>query len=71
MFEINFTGGVVLKTDEIWPDGDAPESPTALDVLRCIQDSTNSVSDLLQNWNLEDCILLSVRDTDTGTVEHL
>lgn len=31
-FTLSFSGDIKLKTSQIWPDGDAPENPTAKDV---------------------------------------
>ena len=44
-----------LTIDEIWPDGDAPENPTAVDVLRQLQatGSNTNVLDALSAWNLD------------------
>lgn len=42
-----------LCIDEIWPDGDAPENPTAEDVARRIQEDCLNAGDLLQEWNLD------------------
>jgi len=40
-----------LELDEIWPDGDAPEDPTAEDVVEVMRDYGSS---LIRDWSLDD-----------------
>lgn len=51
-FDISFPE-VTLDIDQIWPDGDAPENPTAADVVKQMQESTGSVYRVLSEWALE------------------
>lgn len=41
-----------LTLSEIWPDGNAPENPTAEDVMAEIRKS-GSVSSFISDWNME------------------
>ena len=51
-FTISVECEVTLNTREIWPDGNAPENPTAKDVVQAMEDDCISVSKLLDEWNL-------------------
>jgi hypothetical protein len=42
---------ITLGVDEIWVDGDAPENPTAKDVVKLMQDDCCTVTALLSEWN--------------------
>jgi hypothetical protein len=42
-----------VSVDDIWPDGDAPENPTAADVQREIDKSRDLATALLY-WNLDE-----------------
>jgi hypothetical protein len=55
------TGTVLLSVSEIWPDGDAPDSPTIEDVRRRM-DSVGGLWDLAEDWFLNDKALLFVGD---------
>lgn len=44
-------GSVDLDTADIWPDGDAPENPTAQDVADLI-DKCGGVRWVASDWNL-------------------
>lgn len=61
LFELSFSGSVVLTEDEIWPDGDAPETPTYRDVLRRIGE-WRSRGELIRDWSLDDVIDVEVND---------
>jgi hypothetical protein len=61
-FDIN--ASVHLEVDEIWPDGDAPENPTAEDVEVVIQQA-GGLRRVLRDWDLEDHIILTVSDSKT------
>lgn len=52
-FQITYTVDVSLNADELWPDGDAPENPTAADVRRLIQKS-GGIYRVLDDWNLRE-----------------
>jgi hypothetical protein len=46
-----------LTIGDVWPDGDAPENPTSMDVARIVRagiDDAGSVAAWLREWNLED-----------------
>lgn len=55
-FTVSIECEVVLSTSEIWPDGNAPESPTAKDVIQTMQDDCIDIGRLLSDWNLPACI---------------
>ncbi len=59
-FEITYEICEVLDVDAIWPDGDAPESPTADDVYALLRNG--SVIANLREWNLDDEGNLHVRE---------
>ncbi len=43
----------ILSVDEIWPDGDAPENPTAEDVKSVFLNSSHcSIGTMLDCWNI-------------------
>jgi hypothetical protein len=46
------TGMIILNEDEIWPDGDAPENPSAMHVKRTIEEA-GPLSKVLHDWNLD------------------
>lgn len=48
-----------LAVNEIWPDGDAPENPTAEDVAKAIRKYVN-VYDFIRSWNLDTALMVSV-----------
>lgn len=50
-FRITFTVDTFLGVDAIWPDGDAPENPTADDVRELIDDHGGIVR-VIEDWNL-------------------
>lgn len=71
-FTFEFSGAVTLSVDEIWPDGDAPENPTLQDVLKQINETGNfgsSVSILLNDWGLEEHLLITIRDRTGKSTE--
>lgn len=56
-FAIDLPTNFVLGIEEIWPDGDAPENPTAADVVEQMKNSSGSVSRVITEWALEpECI---------------
>jgi hypothetical protein len=52
-FSFSVRGEVSVSVDDIWPDGDAPENPTAADVQREIDKSRDLATALLY-WNLDE-----------------
>lgn len=60
-FAIRIKGEVVLDESQIWPDGDAPENPTANDAL-AVLDAELGLSDVLVEWGLEDDFKFDVFD---------
>lgn len=58
-FTINIECSVDMDLDELWPDGDAPENPTAKDVENLIEKSGGPVG-IIDDWNLRDDFLLFV-----------
>lgn len=50
-FSISFPD-VELAPEEIWPDGNAPENPTAEDVVAQMRKHCGGVGRLLPEWNL-------------------
>jgi hypothetical protein len=42
---------VALEVEDVWPDGDAPENPTAADVAEVMR-STGSIGRIVSEWNL-------------------
>lgn len=51
-FYLEWGGNASLTIDEIWPDGNAPESPTRDDVIAEMQ-KAGSVYSLCRDWNLQ------------------
>lgn len=60
-FQITYTVDVTLDADELWPDGDAPENPTAADARNLIQKS-GGIYRVLDDWNLRECALCDVTE---------
>jgi len=54
--DLEFEGHTTLELDEVWPDGDAPENPTAADVVARIKSDCHSLSDLLHDWSIEEFV---------------
>jgi hypothetical protein len=54
IFYVNLTGDYSLTIEDIWPDGDAPENPTAEDVIKAMKETSgSSVSRLMGDWGFE------------------
>lgn len=51
-FTLSASSEYVLGMDEIWPDGDAPDNPTAADVVEQMQKHGNSIHGVIGDWNL-------------------
>jgi hypothetical protein len=62
---IEFQGSVALSVAEIWPDGDAPEEPHVRDVIEKMQ-AAGSKLRMLDDWNLEQDLTISVTDLETN-----
>lgn len=70
MFEVIFDGRVQLDVEDIWPDGDAPENPTATDVVAVMRRQGGPI-DVVKDWNLGDDLRLGVlRFPDKDYAEH-
>lgn len=52
-FRITYTLDVTLNAEDIWPDGDAPENPTAEDVADLIC-KEGGFPKIIDEWNLDD-----------------
>ena len=50
-FTIRIECEVTLNTEDIWPDGDAPENPTAKDVVQAMDDDCVNIGALIEDWN--------------------
>jgi len=59
-FTFTLNMSATLTTQQIWPDGDAPEAPTALQVIQVMQGQSNGLLQALEEWGLEDAIQLTV-----------
>lgn len=51
-FVISIVIDETLDIDQLWPDGDAPENPTADDVLLLIEDCGGAEM-IIRDWNFE------------------
>lgn len=51
-FRVCYSMTETLTVDEIWPDGDAPENPTADDVRARI-DADGDILSVIDSWNLD------------------
>lgn len=69
MSERSFYFGLDLSSSltvaEIWPDGDAPENPTAEDVIARVQ-MYGSVDTFLHEWNMTYGARLTIDGQDAG-----
>lgn len=52
-FAITYEVHCVLTVSQLWPDGDAPGNPTAIDVEGLIADEGGYLA-ILSEWNLHD-----------------
>lgn len=50
-FTVNLVAGYYLLIEDIWPDGDAPENPTAADVKARMEESGPKIQ-VLRDWNM-------------------
>lgn len=58
-FHFEFTCEATLSLDEIWPDGDAPENPTAKDVIDIVE-KCGGAREVLGDWFNDDIELTVV-----------
>jgi hypothetical protein len=63
-FKIRYEMETVLDVDSMWPDGDAPESPTVEDVIGLIK-KHGGIYRVLDEWNLHMC------DGDWGVTSYV
>lgn len=63
-FHLSFTADVSFDLDQIWPDGDAPENPTAEDVARVVR-AEGGVLAVLRDWGVEDHLELTISGDGT------
>lgn len=67
-FNFSFSADVWLDLEQIWPDGDAPENPTAEDVAKVVEEA-GGVHGVLRDWSLDDHLDLMI--DGNGTVAHV
>jgi hypothetical protein len=60
-FCLSYEVHVTLTVDQIWPNGDAPSNPTALDVEAVIEQDGGWCA-ILSRWNLDEEAETSVRE---------
>lgn len=51
--ELNIVTSFTLTVDQVWPDGDWPENPTADDVLEVMKNDASNPARLLSKWDLD------------------
>ena len=69
-FEIAFEGFCTLEEEDLWPDNDGPELPTAHDVIGLMRHE-GSPFRVIERWNLDDSLTLAVRCPGTpGCVRY-
>ena len=59
MFYVTISADFELSVEDVWPDGDAPENPTADDVAQVMRDG-GSCRTVLRDWNLDDDYVVAV-----------
>ncbi len=52
IFDVAIEGRWTLDVTQVWPDRDAPENPTADDVIAVMRECTGSIENLIREWNL-------------------
>lgn len=62
-FFVDIEASVVLGLDDIWPDGDAPENPTAEDVAALMR-KCGSKHRVLDEWDLVGELTITVSAWD-------
>ena len=65
MFTFETASSTTLDLDAIWPDGDAPENPTAEDVAKVIA-ACGGLRAVLRDWDLDDEITLTISNETTS-----
>lgn len=55
---VDIEGGAVIRWDEVWPDGDGPDNPTAEDVRAVIKDI--GIFTFLNDWEFSDTLVVYV-----------
>lgn len=66
-FTITFSGSSELDINSIWPDGDAPASPTVHDVAKAMEKGGGKIF-VIRDWDLEQDIVVEVSGTDHAKV---
>lgn len=66
IFQVSITNDFDLSVEEVWPDGDAPENPTAEDVMEQMK-REGSVHRLLGNWDMLYGVQVDVTDSKWRT----
>jgi hypothetical protein len=61
---------ITLDKDQIWPDHDGPEEPTAADVVRQMATSTGGVYQVLNEWALMPDSIEVFGDHDASKATH-
>jgi hypothetical protein len=67
-FRISISIDEYFTKEELWPDGDAPENPTAKDIVELIR-KCGGVKRIIEDWNLDDTIECTV--WGDGNVEYV
>jgi hypothetical protein len=62
VFTLTTPGDFDLSIDELWPDGDAPENPTAEDVKGLIE-KCGGILQIIRDWDLLSRSDYEVRET--------
>jgi hypothetical protein len=52
--DITLDGWWTLTREQVWPDGDGPEHPTARDVADAMNGHAGGLSSILGDWGLDD-----------------
>ena len=52
-FLVSFSGSTAMTVDEVWPDGDAPDEPTAADVVAVMRTCGPPIR-MVDEWSLAD-----------------
>jgi len=60
MFEVLIDGTFTLSVEDVWPDGNAPANPTAVDVAIEMRKEDN-VLRLIREWNLHPVVRVQER----------
>jgi hypothetical protein len=60
-FYFQFERTIELSIDDIWPDGDAPDNPTVMDVVSVVNDCGGAL-DVFRDWDLDSEIELTISD---------